>query len=538
MTSRGNISWRRTFSPTRSGIVGHQLTLLGRFLQTKVDTHSQFHEYIFIDGFPSNRVDSRRRSDNEANFDQDEIIQSTTVQLDQSFEGTVSIQIEYEFSNTLTAFEIAIPPNLSVSHVVGFKNEGDRCVWDGETELAEIQGVIQASNTAPGKYHFVGDGDWAIIQRPPLSISYQYIGNSPNISRHYSVRGDGITSSDGCVMYLGPHEEYTHQAADQNFRLAVPKPANLRENPLDILNSLGFASEQLEVGGRNQSVIAIAAPTGAAWSSRGVQSGANGFWAQDSCNLDNINNTWVHEYIHTRQEWDETSATKWLTEATTEYYAALLTYQQGNVPFSAFYDHISTSRDGGSVLVNPSQWTSNEAYYTKGRRVLAALDVEIRRNTDNEKTFQSVFFHLNKHNGALSHNDLVNAVNSEVDQDLEDWLDQYVRGSDLPNIPNQESLFQSDSTTPPASESGSDPGSEPETVVDCPLCGAEVPDSDKYCPECGQSIRENCPVCGTEVEGEIYCPECGSSPNEDCPLCGATRVGEERYCQKCGYEFE
>lgn len=46
----------------------------------------------------------------------------------------------------------------------------------------------------------------------------------------------------------------------------------------------------------------------------------------------------------------------------------------------------------------------------------------------------------------------------------------------------------------------------------CPSCSTELPDTAKFCPECGAKIDRKtvCPSCGTEVApGSKFCPECG-----------------------------
>ncbi|MCY4731478.1 hypothetical protein KY092_13035 [Natronomonas gomsonensis] len=506
---------------------------------------------------------NRRGEQGATNRNAADIVQATMVRLDTATEGTVELDIEYDFADRLTGCSVAIPSTLAVDGTRGFRTNGRQYDWDGATNPARLSGSLSADTGGPGTYRYVDAGDWAIVQRPQLSIAYQYRGAEPALQRRYDVDGEGVTSSDGSVMYLGPHDEYTDTTAGQRFRLVVPEAAALRPSVDAVLSALGDAAARLDVGGRNDEVLAIAAPTGVGWGSLGVQSGANGFWTQDDCRLDNVNNTWIHEYVHTRQEWDRSASTKWLVEATTEYYASLFTYRRGQAPFSAFHDYVSTNRDSGSVLVDPKQWTSSQAYYTKGRRVLAALDLEIREATGGESTFQDVFRRINAYNRPLTHTAFVDIVAEVAGRRLDDWLDRYVCGSASPEIPDDEGAFKSPSSmsgsggptpepepetepepepeTEPEPEPETEPEPEPETepaTIPCPVCSTEVSEDRQYCPACGQSLHEQCPVCGTGVEGEVYCPECGSRLEEACPVCDATRVDDERFCERCGHDFE
>jgi membrane protease subunit (stomatin/prohibitin family) len=54
-------------------------------------------------------------------------------------------------------------------------------------------------------------------------------------------------------------------------------------------------------------------------------------------------------------------------------------------------------------------------------------------------------------------------------------------------------------------------------LVICPKCGAHVPATSKFCPECGTQLTPpsagaiNCPKCGKSIPaGSKFCPECGA----------------------------
>jgi membrane protease subunit (stomatin/prohibitin family) len=55
-------------------------------------------------------------------------------------------------------------------------------------------------------------------------------------------------------------------------------------------------------------------------------------------------------------------------------------------------------------------------------------------------------------------------------------------------------------------------------LVICPKCGAHVPATSKFCPECGASLTPpsaatiNCPKCGHSIPASSkFCPECGAT---------------------------
>lgn len=47
--------------------------------------------------------------------------------------------------------------------------------------------------------------------------------------------------------------------------------------------------------------------------------------------------------------------------------------------------------------------------------------------------------------------------------------------------------------------------------MDCTQCGASIPDSSKFCPECGARQERKCAACGTALAPAAkFCPECGT----------------------------
>ncbi len=73
----------------------------------------------------------------------------------------------------------------------------------------------------------------------------------------------------------------------------------------------------------------------------------------------------------------------------------------------------------------------------------------------------------------------------------------------------------------------------------CPKCGTPIPESSKFCPECGynktapKKAAVHCAACGAEITGTTkFCPQCGAKLNL-CSLCGAD-MGTGSTCPSCG----
>ena len=76
--------------------------------------------------------------------------------------------------------------------------------------------------------------------------------------------------------------------------------------------------------------------------------------------------------------------------------------------------------------------------------------------------------------------------------------------------------------------------------ITCPNCNSEVPESSKFCPECGNKIEllgENeiiCPSCGKKTGKGKFCMECGASLIVKCAKCGAELPNGAKFCLECG----
>lgn len=476
------------------------------------------------------------------------LVQSLSAALNARSRGIVTLRAEYDIPSNLRALKIAFPDYLSPVETTGFAATGNsRCEWDGETRRPWIRFRYRVDRTDAGGYEFVDTGGWAILRYPPINLSWQYTGADVAVSYEYGVRGEGVTSSDGSLVYLGPHREQRFRGGGQQFRLAVPDAASPAGSLADVRETLCHAAAHLDVGGRDDEVVAVAAPSDVNWGAGGLQSGANGFWALDSSRIDRATNTWVHEYIHTRQEWERDESTDWLVEGTTEYYAALLTFRQGRISFDAFHRHVATDQHAESVLVDPGRWTSPNAHYTKGRRVTAALDATIRRATDGDRTFQDAFRLINRLDGRFTHDDLRNVLDCVVGRDFEEWLSKYIEGARVPPVPDDEACFVGDATPTETGETGGEDGGggddkggdgsgDGTPTAACPVCGAAVEIDERFCGACGTDLFKQCPVCGRDATGD-YCSECGTSLIDACEVCGARRHPSEEYCSRCGTAF-
>ena len=250
--------------------------------------------------------------------------------------GTFAATNEYQAPDSLTSLEVTLPEGATVQSSTGFDAVDDRTyAWNEETDTPSLQYRLSGNETvprdgpisAPGSLIFTDTGDWALVRQPGVAHSWSWQGQDLQVSLDRTTTArQGVVGDQ--MAYLGPYKEHVHEAHGQRFRLVVPKPATLTEIPSEIFDSLGATADRLRVGARDPEVLAIAAPTGnVEWAVRGLQTGESDMWVRDVESLADPDNVWIHEYVHTRQDYTAASDFRWFTEATATYYAALATFE-------------------------------------------------------------------------------------------------------------------------------------------------------------------------------------------------------------------
>lgn len=359
--------------------------------------------------------------------------------------GTIDVVLSYEIPDNVRSLQVELHGDTTVDATDGFDRTGeDTYEWDGRTDSPSIEYRISANVTATGdgpvaaggRYHYVDTGEWALVRKPRLSHWVRWIATEDmKIDRSTSVRGEGAVGE--VMVFLGSHEEFSHAAHDQTFQLVVPEVANLEESPDDIFDSLEHASESIRVGARDERVFVVAVPTEAVeWAVRGLQTGPSDMWIEDDERLDTADNIWLHEYIHTRQDYDTTDDMRWFTEGSATYYAALLTFEQEHIEFQEFRDRLEQGRAPRFEdvrLSEPGSWQHSAEYYV-GALVAGELDRHIRHESDSEHHLQNVFKRMNDADGQVSLSDFEGYVRSVGGDDVARGSRTYTTTTERPSV--------------------------------------------------------------------------------------------------------
>ena len=311
-----------------------------------------------------------------------------------------------------------------------------------------------------GRDYAITDG-WAFVPKPAIEFVWSFEG-SPRTYAHdpfdsidsfrarfpYAASGDRINATvdlegSGFVsdraLYLGGYAEHTADGGGQRLRLIVPHSATVPAGPDRIVRSLASASERLRIGGKDPEVLVFAAPdplrmpTIRGWVRGYAYPGSGEVVVNDGMPLDAPRNTWLHEYVHTRQAFVPGPRMAWFVEASAEYYGQLLTYEQGRISATELHRSLRWQGLRTLTLSNASTWGRRPPYY-KGSSVLYALDSEIRAETDGNATLLAVFRRLNARSGPITLADFKAAVEAVSGTSMDAWIDAYVTTTRSPDV--------------------------------------------------------------------------------------------------------
>ncbi|WP_336023996.1 hypothetical protein [Halobellus salinisoli] len=360
--------------------------------------------------------------------------------------GVYDVTHRYRLPDQLRGLEVTLPPESTVVAASGFdRQEGRTYEWDGSTERPTIDYRMAANRTVeqtgpiggPGRLTFVDVGEWALITRPGSSHSWSWTGGGDVGLDRSAVTDEGAIGST--IGFLGPHEEYTHTAHGQTFRLIVPEAADLEESPEELFAAFSDASDRLRVGDRDETVFVVAAPTpdGLQWGVRGLHTGGADVWVRDFERLDEANNVWLHEYVHTRQGYVAADDARWFTEASAVYYAALLSLEAERIDYETFRSRIAHGEGeyDGSVMTRPDTWRQNANYYV-GALVAGELDRRVRLASDGDASLQDVYRRMNARDGEVDAADVRASLRAAGGDDVARLGERYTTTTDRPAMWN------------------------------------------------------------------------------------------------------
>lgn len=373
---------------------------------------------------------------------EDEITQTTTLRR-VSETNRVEATVRFAIPSRVTELRAQLPSGATVRSASGLSQaEGSTYQWDGATTNPSVtvrfdpnqRETADGPIADDGRLLFVDTDDWSLVRIPQTGVTGRYTGDSEiSLVRETSIDGPGAAGDR--ITFLGQHRLRTHRAHGQRFELVVPDAASLEERPADIFESLSYASDRLRVGDRDDRVFIVAAPAdGVNWGVRGLQTGPADMWIQDDERLDDPANVWVHEYVHSRQDFRPASDHEWFIEGGATYYAALLTLEEERISYNRYRQFLSQGTrepQASSVLSRPTTWR-NAAEYRKGALVAGEIDRQIRVETDGAASLDTVFRDMNRARGEVRHREFRSSTRSAANSRVADRADRYITTEQVP----------------------------------------------------------------------------------------------------------
>jgi len=363
--------------------------------------------------------------------------------------GRVDLRWRFEPPDGVSELRTRPPEGATDVRADGFVRRDGEYVWERDRadtatpSLTFTRAVNVTTDRAgpigtDGRLLFVDAGEWALIRRQPsagFGYSYREDSGEPGVEYTNRTAGPGVVGE--AIVFLGPHRSTTRTAHDQRFRLVVPDAATLAPGREAVFDTVTRASDTLRVGDRDERVLMVAAPTGVNWGVRGLQTGDSDLYTLADEPVDDPDSVWLHEYVHTRQEFETDESARWLTEATAEYYAGLLALRQDRVGFDAFRADLrrgTASRYDGVVLAEPGTWEGTGGNYERGGLVAGELDRRVRLASDGERSFGRVFRRLNRHQGAVGGADLLGYVERAGDGEVRRAARRFTETTEHPAV--------------------------------------------------------------------------------------------------------
>jgi outer membrane protein assembly factor BamB len=390
---------------------------------------------------------------------------------------------------------------------------------EGDTEMQATfeydESVFDESGT--GGQETAKTEDWFFCYLPYVDL----FGNSrcTDCEEIHELKGDA--SSGGVWLYYGNHETYTRSTSSETVRLILPNHIEIKKS--EVLNTLETLSVQFDVDGRashtnkfgrTNEVTCFATPAPVR---RGGSALNNSFWVGNGSGL----STWAHEYVHTRQNYFAEWSLEWTIEGFADYYGHQLAWRHGPKNYPQLRKKLELGLEyEDTVLAEIGTW-EDFAEYRKGALVAAALDAEIQQETDGSDSLETAFKRLNNRTESDVATVSVDSPTDETGRDestalgetpvrqnkslppqqpasdvspnsdsitgeqfqaiveditgtsFDSFFESYVRGAEVPEIPDPEEFPKFDTDFQWAFETGGSVDSSPTIVDDTVYVGSD-----------------------------------------------------------------
>ncbi|MFB6146302.1 MAG: hypothetical protein ABEJ08_01275 [Halobacteriaceae archaeon] len=366
--------------------------------------------------------------------------------------GVVRVRLEYRLAPEVSKLVVYGPENATVVDRHGLTPVTDRRRhrWNGTAARPSITYSVAVNRTFLGGYSQVDTGDWALVRYSLVGTAFQsnvdgawhtsWSGGDDWYRSNVHILGPGVVG--GNFAYLGEANvtNRTVPGDGPRVRLAISDDVATSPNRSQTLSYLSWLARERSFGSDDRVVTLFVLPApvyasyAAGWGPHGdiVMQGWQGPRAL------------AHEFVHVEQSFDLAPKMAWFAEGSASYYGDLLALQAGRISYGEFRQSITSDAYARADLAANSRH-ADPAHYTKGARVLAALDLYIRRSSGGDRSLDAVVRRMNHHQGRVTYQDFQRFVAVAAGHPMNDWLYRHVATSAVPTVPNPTRLARVDS---------------------------------------------------------------------------------------------
>ena len=369
--------------------------------------------------------------------------------------GSVTLTFEYEVPPSVTGLRVSIPvvglDGITVEGMDGFeRTERGFFLWDTDTERPSVSIRMAVGDSMASGVRGVERDDWALLSEPNTRVQVRTDAR-PVQTSSLTVADDEEGFASSHLAYLGPHERRNVTVADEQATFVL---GDEDADPTRAIEFLRTANEHFDLGVQRESVTVFVLPL-TELEEGPVQAATvdTAYWVGSAgVRLESTGSVFTHEYVHTRLNAAGRDDATWLTEAVAEYYGRVFAFNDGVGTYDEFLSGLRATDygpDRRSVVLNDADtWQGTDANYAKGAHVLAALDAEIQRRTDGERSLRDVF------NGRSEPFQDYQAFRDAVievsgDESIGPWLDRYATTSALPPLPEDPQYYVAEPSLDP-----------------------------------------------------------------------------------------
>ncbi|MFB6308091.1 MAG: hypothetical protein ABEH35_02065 [Haloarculaceae archaeon] len=379
------------------------------------------------------------------------VVQNTTYYLTPDEPDSVRVEITYHLDERRVAgFEVNVSDARTVVRTDGLLRNGEgryRLAYGATDPSITVE--FTPDETIRGSPQTVDAGDWALVDHVDVSARYSgwgrdgsfAMGEGPPVERHTTVAGEGYVGNQ--YVFLGNHEIAVTEGESQTFVIVLPAAATPEVTLKRVERQLRGLSDAIEVGERDERVVVFVGPDplyGGGWMV-GKVGAANDVIVHETRDASLPGNAWIHEYSHTRQGFSDRGEMWWFTEGFASYYPNLGAYKAGLISYEAFRTKVTPDEDANVVLLRRDDYSHS---YSKGRRVMAALDVRVRRASNGTVTLADIVRRMNRREDRVQYPEFKRIVEAVVGTPLDGWIDRHVAMDTAPSVPHAPDLYYTD----------------------------------------------------------------------------------------------